>query len=164
MEGMRPMFRELQRKKNALSMEECISLLKTETRGVLSVLGEGGYPYGTPMNHFYNEEDGKLYFHCGRSGHRLDALRVQEKVSFCTYDRGVRRPGEWALNVRSVVAFGRVEIIEDLERIAEITRRLSYKFTQDEEYIQKEIEQYADKTYLLAMTIEHIGGKKVNES
>ena len=158
------MFRELQRKKNKLPQESCIALLRKETRGVLSVLGDDGYPYGMPMNHYYNEADGKLYFHCGRSGHRLDALRKQNKASFCVYDKGVRKEGEWALNVCSVIAFGKVEIIEDLEQIATITRELSYKFTQDEAYIQREIEQFADKTYLLAMTIEHLCGKEVNES
>ena len=47
------MFREMMRKKQALSLEECKEILKTETRGVLSVMGENGYPYGMPMNHFY---------------------------------------------------------------------------------------------------------------
>ena len=56
------MFREMLRKKQALSLEKCKEILKTETRGVLSVLGENGYPYGMPMNHFYNEGDGCLYF------------------------------------------------------------------------------------------------------
>ena len=55
------MFRELVRKNKQLSKEECIRLLTEETRGVLSVLGDDGYPYGMPMNHFYNPEDGKIY-------------------------------------------------------------------------------------------------------
>ena len=58
------MFRELTRKNMAATREECIRLLENEKRGVLSVLGDDGYPYGMPMNHWYNEEDGKLYFHC----------------------------------------------------------------------------------------------------
>ena len=57
------MFREMLRKRNALPREECIRLLTEETRGVLSVLGDEGYPYGTPMNHFYNPDDGCIYFH-----------------------------------------------------------------------------------------------------
>ena len=60
------MFRELVRKKKQISMEECIRILKSEPRGVLSVLGDDDYPYGMPMNHFYNKEDGKIYFHCGK--------------------------------------------------------------------------------------------------
>jgi len=56
------MFRELTRKQKKLSDEECIKILKEETRGVLSVLGDDDYPYGMPMNHWYNEDDGKIYF------------------------------------------------------------------------------------------------------
>ena len=78
------MFRELARKNKQLPQEECIIILKEETRGVLSVLGDDDYPYGMPMNHWYNEDDGKIYFHCGKKGHRLDALKNHDKVSFCT--------------------------------------------------------------------------------
>lgn len=158
------MFRELQRKNKQISMEECIELLKKETRGVLSVLGDGDYPYGMPMNHWYNEEDGKIYFHCGKSGHRLDALRKCNKVSFCTYDSGYCEDGDWALHVKSVIVFGTMEIIDDMDTIADVARKLSYKFTQDEEYIRTEIEKYAKVTLLLQLTPEHICGKLVTES
>lgn len=158
------MFRELQKKNKQISMEECIELLKKETRGVLSVIGEDNYPYGMPMNHWYNEENGKIYFHCGKSGHRLDALRKCNKVSFCTYDRGYREDGDWALHVKSVIVFGTIAIVEDMETIADISRKLSYKFTQDEEYIQNEIDKYAKATLLMQLTPEHICGKQITES
>ncbi len=157
------MFRELTRVKQKLSQEECVELLKKETRGVLSVLGEDDYPYGMPMNHWYNEEDGKLYFHCGKVGHRLDALRKNNKVSFCTYNEGKREDGEWAYKVKSVIVFGTIEILDDIEIIADITRKLSYKFTQDSEYIEKEIKQSGRNTLLLQLTPEHICGKLVKE-
>ena len=70
------MFRELVRKNKQIPAEECIALLTKETRGVLSVNGDDGYPYGMPMNHFYNPEDRCIYFHCGRNGHRLDSLKL----------------------------------------------------------------------------------------
>lgn len=158
------MFRELSRTKRQLSMDECIRLLREETRGVLSVLGDGGYPYGTPINHWYNEANGKLYFHCGPAGHRLDALRRDNRVSFCLYDRGYRREGEWAWNVKSVVVFGRMDILDDLDTVVHVTTQLSYKFTQDEAYIRGEIAQAARHTRILRLTPEHIRGKLVTES
>lgn len=158
------MFRELVRKKKELTCDECIHILKTEKRGVLSVNGDGGYPYGMPMNHFYNDEDGKLYFHCGKTGHRADSLENDDKVSFCVYDKGICEPGQWALNVKSVIVFGKIKVIDDLERIVDITTKLSHKFTQDDDYIKKEIKNFADKTVLLELTPEHICGKKVQES
>ncbi len=158
------MFRELTRKNKAISEAECVRLLKEEKRGVLSVLGEDDYPYGMPMNHFYNEEDGCIYFHCGKAGHRLDALQKHDKVSFCVYDKGLREEGDWALQVSSVIVFGKLEVIDDLEIIMDITARLSRKFTQDETYIQKEIELYAKETLLLKLKPEHMCGKRVKES
>lgn len=158
------MFRELKRKNKQISMQDCIQVLKNETRGVLSVLGDGGYPYGMPMNHWYNEEDGKLYFHCGKAGHRLDALKAHNKVSFCTYDKGYRNEGDWAWNVKSVIVFGTVEIIDGLDTIIDITTKLSYKFTQDENYIKEEIERSVHGTLLLCLTPEHICGKLVTEA
>lgn len=158
------MFRELQRKNKQISMGECIEVLNNETRGVLSVLGEDDYPYGMPMNHWYNEEDGKIYFHCGKSGHRLDSLKKRDKVSFCVYDAGYREEGEWAFKVKSVIVFGKMEVIDDMDKIIDITTKLSYKFTQDEEYIKKEIERSGPGTLLLQLTPEHICGKLVTES
>lgn len=158
------MFRELIRKNKQLSAEECVRLLKTETRGVLSVLGEDDYPYGMPMNHWYNEEDGSLYFHCGNVGHRLDALRKHDKVSFCVYNQGEREKGHWAYRVKSVIVFGRIEILDDMDAIVEISTKLSHKFTQDDEYIRKEIEGNAHRTLLLKLTPEHICGKLVTEA
>lgn len=158
------MFRELIRKNKKLLQEECIQILKTETRGVLSVHGDNDYPYGMPMNHFYNEEDGKIYFHSGNVGHRLDALRKHDKVSFCTYDKGYQKAGEWAWNVKSVIVFGKIEIVDNLDRITDIATKLSHKFTQDDAYIRDEIEKHAHRTLLLALTPEHMCGKLVEES
>lgn len=158
------MFREMLRQKQQLPREECVRLLTEETRGVLSVLGDDGYPYGMPMNHYYCPEDGKLYFHGGRKGHKLDALRRCPKASYCVYDAGTREPGEWPLHVKSVIIFGRVEFIEDRETTYRISRQLSYKFTRDEDYIRGEIQHFGPGTLLFALVPEHMTGKRVKEA
>ena len=157
-------FRELVRINKRLSDAECVEVLEQQTRGVLSVLGENGYPYGMPMNHYYEREDGCIYFHCGNVGHRLDALRACGKVSFCVYEPGRARDGDWALMVRSVIVFGQIEILDDMDRITDITTKLSHKFTQDDAYIQTEIRQHGHRTLLLRLKPEHIRGKLVKES
>lgn len=157
------MFRELSRIKKKITDNECIELLKAEKRGILSVNGDNGYPYGMPMNHFYCEENGKIYFHCGKSGHRTDSLKNSDKVSFCVLNSGVLKGG-WALNIKSVIVFGRIRVVDDPEKTADITAHLSRKFTDDEEYIKKEISTYLKATALLELTVEHICGKEVEES
>ncbi len=156
------MFRELQRKNKEISVDECISLLKSEKRGVLSVVGDGGYPYGMPMNYYYSD-DGNIYFHCGRGGHRLDALKNCNKACFCVYDKGTKNENEWALTIKSVIVFGRVEIIDDTGVVTDISEKLSRKFTDDEAYIKNEIECFAHETLILKLVPEHICGKKVEE-
>ena len=157
------MFRNIVRAKQALPEEECIAILKKEPRGVLSVLGDDDYPYGMPLNHYYNEEDGKLYFHSGMTGHRIDAIRRHPKASFCVYDEGVRENGNWYLTIRSVIVFGRIEIVEDREKIYEIARKLSRKFTENEEYIENEIKTSGPRTLMFVLIPEHMTGKRVTE-
>ena len=157
------MFRNIVRIKQALPEEECIAILKKELRGVLSVLGDDDYPYGMPLNHFYNDEDGRIYFHSGKSGHRIDSIRRHPKASFCVYDEGVRENGNWYLTIRSVIVFGRIEIVEDREKIYDIARKLSHKFTDDEAYIENEVKNSGPGTLMFVLIPEHITGKRVTE-
>ncbi len=159
------MFRKMARIREQIPNEECIEILKTQLRGVLSVLGDDDYPYGFPINHYYCEEDGKLYFHGGTKGHRIDAMRSHGKASFCVLDEGrPEQEGGWALRFRSVIVFGRLEEVEDHNRAIEITRALCHKFTSDEEYIEKEIENAGARTMVVCLTPEHMTGKTVLES
>ncbi len=158
------MFRDITRYKQKISEEACIEILKNEKRGVLSVLGDDGYPYGLPINHFYNEEDGHIYFHSGKKGHKIDAMRNCDKVSLCVCDSGFVREGEWALNISSVIVFGRVRFVEDYDKIMDICRKLSYKFTDDTNYIEYEIIKSGPGTLMFELVPEWMTGKLVNEA
>ena len=158
------MFREMTRIRQQIPMDDCITILKQELRGVLSVIGDDGYPYGMPLNHYYNEDDGKIYFHSGKQGHKIDAMRRDPKASFCVMDKGYRNEGDWALNIRSVIVFGHLEEIDDENMICEMSRRLSRKFTDDDVYIEEEIRKYGKQTLMFALVPEHISGKLVEES
>ena len=158
------MFREMNRKKQLLPHEVCIDILKREPRGVLSLLGDNGYPYGLPIDHWYCDADGCLYFHCGKRGHKIDAIRSCDKASFCVMDQGYRREGEWALNIKSVIVFGRIQILQDQQEAIAITQQLSYKYTQDTEFIEREILESGKNVLVFRLVPEHNTGKLVNES
>ena len=130
----------------------------------MSVLGDDDYPYGMPINHYYCEEDGKLYFHGVKRGHKIDAMMRHNKASFCVYDRGFRKDGEWALHIKSVIVFGHIEFVEDQETTYRISADLSRKFTDDEAYIKDEIIKAGSRTLLFALVPDHISGKIVKES
>lgn len=158
------MFRKMRRFKQELSHQDCIEVLRQEPRGVLSLIGENGYPYGIPVDHWYDEESGNLYFHGAREGHKIDAIRNCAKASYCVMDQGFRREGEWALNIKSVVLFGQITLVEDQEKALRVCSNLCRKFTEDEEYLERELKSAGDRVLCLELRPEHMTGKMVNES
>ena len=156
------MFRDLTRKKQKLSLEECKEILKQEVRGVLAVNGDDGYPYALPINFYFDERYNKLYFHSGKVGHKLDAIANNDKVSFCVYDKGYHEDGHWSLNIKSVIIFGRIHMVDEWSD--ELITEFSKKFTTDMDYIHNEIEKFRKNTAILCLEIEHMTGKLVNEA
>lgn len=158
------MFRPMRRFKQQISEAECIRILKEQPRGVLSLIGDDGYPYGIPLDHWYCEEDGKLYFHGAKEGHKIDAIASCDKVSYCVMDEGFRKEGEWALNINSVIVFGRISLVTDTEKAKKICTEITRKFTDDEAYLAHELEHAFPRVQCLELTPEHMTGKLVNES
>ncbi len=158
------MFREMRRFKQQVSEAECIDILKSAKRGVLSVIGDDGYPYGMPINHYYCEADGKLYFHGDKAGHKIDAIKACDKASFCVYNDGFRKEGDWALNITSVIIFGRIHLVEDDEVALKVCSELTKKFTDDQDYLDKEIKSSFRNVQCIELVPEHMTGKLVNES
>ena len=156
------MFRDLTRKKQKLSPDECKEILKQEVRGVLAVNSDDGYPYALPINFYFDEESYRIYFHSGKVGHKLDAIANNDKVSFCVYDKGYHKDGHWSLNIRSVIIFGRIRVVDDWSDELMVT--FCEQFTDDTDYIYDEIEKFKSNTVVLCLEIEHMTGKLVNEA
>jgi nitroimidazol reductase NimA-like FMN-containing flavoprotein (pyridoxamine 5'-phosphate oxidase superfamily) len=154
----------MRRFKQQISEAECIRILKEQPRGVLSLIGDDGYPYGIPLDHWYCEDDGKLYFHGAKDGHKIDAIASCDKVSYCVMDGGFRKEGEWALNINSVIVFGRISLVTDPEKAKLIGTNITRKFTDDEAYLAHELEHAFPRVQCLELTPEHMTGKLVNES
>lgn len=157
------MFREMRRIKQQVSMEECVKVLKEEKRGVLSVIGDDGYPYGVPMDYIYVEEENCFYFHCAKEGHKLDAMKANDKVCFTVYNQGFIKEGCWEYNPTSVISFGRVKLINDMSVTETMVRALGYKYYPDKKDVEDEIKSSLQRVQLIALHVEHMTGKLVNE-
>ena len=154
-------FRPMRRFRQQLPDEECIRILENGYRGILSVVGDGGYPYGLPINYYY--EHGKLYFHCAQEGHKLDAVRACDKACFTVLDEPVREPGDWWYHVKSVICFGRIrEIDDDAERLSSL-RKLGRKYFPETYDFEADLTRNGPRAAILALTIEHCTGKAVRE-
>ena len=158
------MFRPMRRIKQQLSDAEALEILAKAKRGVLSVVGDDGWPYGIWLNPHYRREDGRIYFHGAKEGHKIDALRRDARVSFTVIDDGVQDEGGWAYTFRSVVVFGRIEFVEDQAFALELCRELARRFNPSEEDIEKEIRMAGARVQMLCLIPEHITGKRVHEA
>jgi nitroimidazol reductase NimA-like FMN-containing flavoprotein (pyridoxamine 5'-phosphate oxidase superfamily) len=130
--------------------------------GILAVHGDDDYPYAVPLNFAY--EPDKIYFHCARSGHKIDAIRRNGKVSFCVIDADRVLPAEFATDYRSAVAFGIAkEVEEDAEKLHAL-RLLNGKYAPD---IPAEGEKAIQKDWahvcVVKIDVQHLTGKEANE-
>lgn len=155
-------FREMRRKRQQLSDAESIDILKKATSGTLALLGDGGYPYAVPISYVYAE--GKLYFHSALSGHKVDAVRGCDMASFCVIDKDEVHPEKYTTFFRSVIAFGKVHIVEDDNEKLQIARMLGNRYNPNQdEALQKEIESGISRMLVIRFDIEHLTGKEAIE-
>ena len=180
-------FRSMRRKRQQLSEEESIRILQKATAGTLALLGDNGYPYAVPISYVY--ADGKLYFHSALSGHKIDAIkncdkaaiereqsdarinsaeceqaRPGVKASFCVIDKDDVQSEKYTTYFRSVIAFGRIHIIEDEQEKLETARLLGDRYNPNQEdALQKELEKGLSRMVMIRFDIEHLTGKQAIE-
>ncbi|MDO5145663.1 MAG: pyridoxamine 5'-phosphate oxidase family protein [Eubacteriales bacterium] len=152
------MFRKMRRFRQQLPEEEVIEILEQENTGILSVVGDGGYPYTIPINYVY--EDGKIYLHGAKEGHKVDAIKQCDKVSFCVIERDEVVPEKLTTKYRSVIAFGRARFLETEEDIFHAAKILSLKYYDDVDFIEKEIRREWNGLSCIEIKIEHMTGKE----
>ena len=155
-------FRAMRRKRQQLSEEESISILQKSTAGTLALLGDNDYPYAVPISYVY--ADGRLYFHSALSGHKVDAIRKCDKASFCVIAQDEVHPEKYTTFFRSVIAFGRIHIIEDEAEKLATARMLGNRYNlNQEEALQKELENGLSRMLMIRFDIEHLTGKEAKE-
>lgn len=156
------MFREMRRKKQLLSEEETIEILKLCTSGVLGVIGDDDYPYTVPVSYAF--KDDKLFIHSAKQGHKIDSIKRNDKVSFCVIEKDEVIQEAFTTHFRSVSIFGRARILtEDSDRryaIESLVEKYSPAYIKEG---QQEIEREWDRVCLIEVEIEHMTGKAAIE-
>lgn len=156
------MFREMRRQKQILSEGECIDVLQRGTSGVLAVSGDDGYPYAVPLSYVY--DDFKIFFHCAKTGHKIDSIVRNEKVSFCVIDKDSVVPEKYTTYFRSVIAFGKAVILEDEAQKRSAIEKLTKRYSpeQAQGHLQ-EIDKSLPQLCMIELDIEHMSGKEAIE-
>ena len=154
-------FRQLRRIKQAATPQECEAVLTSGRRGILAVHGENGYPYGLPVNYLYL--DGQIYFHCAQAGHKLDAVRSDDKVCFTVLSEPARNPGEWWNCFTSVICFGHISEVTDKQARDRLLRQIGAKYFPEGYDIESDMAKNARNALIMEITIVHMSGKHVRE-
>lgn len=156
------MFRKMRRFKQELSAAEAREILEKGSYGVLACAGDDGYPYAVPVNYVLDGQN--IYFHCAMEGHKIDALRRCEKVSFCVVGRDQVVPEELTTYFVSAIAFGRARFVEDAEEKHAALMRLGLKYEPGmEDHVREHVDGSFARTALVAIEIEHLSGKEAIE-
>lgn len=149
----------MRRKRQQLSDEESYAILQKATSGTLALLGDGDYPYAVPISYVFSE--GKLYFHSALSGHKVDAIRGCDRASFCVVAQDDVKPELYTTFFRSVIAFGRIHIVDDEAEKLAAARLLGNRYTpHQDEALQKELENGLARMLVIRLDIEHLTGKE----
>lgn len=155
-------FRPMRRKVQQLSDEECQQILQAHSHGVLALLGDESYPYAVPMS--YVSEPGTLWFHSALEGHKVDAVRAFDKASFCVVDADNVVPCNYTTCFRSVIAFGRVRVEENVDEKMRALRLLGDKYYPSHPMeLEAEVAKGADRLLMIRLDIEHLTGKEAIE-
>lgn len=155
------MFRKMRRFKQELPEAETVRILQEGSSAVLGVMGDDGYPYTVPINYVY--ADGKVFFHCAKQGHKLDAIRRCGKVSLCVIAKDDLVPEELTTYFQSVILFGRARVLESEDELFRAAQVFGLKYNPDREKVDSEIRKEREALCCVEITVEHLTGKQAIE-
>jgi nitroimidazol reductase NimA-like FMN-containing flavoprotein (pyridoxamine 5'-phosphate oxidase superfamily) len=133
--------------------------LKKATSGVLSLLGDDGYPYGVPMS--YVAEGTKLYFHSAVEGEKIDAIKNNPKASFAIILQDEVFKERFTTRYISLILFGKTRFVLDENEKRWILALFAEKYgIDDRKAAEEEVEKSLDHVAIISFSIENKSGKK----
>lgn len=144
---------------NQLTQDETVKILKNSTYGVLALGGDDDYPYAVPVNFAYS--DNKIFFHGATEGYKVDAVRKNDKVSFCTVAKADIIADKYNCLYLSAIAFGKIRIIEDSQEKQKAMELIIDKYSKEFKSGGLDYIKTAwDDVMTFEIQIEHVTGKK----
>jgi len=150
-----------------MDKKEIHELLQTAQVGRLG-LCRNNQPYIVPLNFAY--ENGHIYFHCADTGMKVEFLQGNSLVCFEvdefieTMIAAVACSSDTAY--RSVIAFGKARILNNLQEITDALRLIVAKYAGNEDAQKLEarvVDEHRSsegaKTIVVDMTVDQITGK-----
>ena len=148
----------MRRRDREIPLDEALAVLDSAEYGVLSLVNSQGKPYAVPVS--FVRDDDHLIFHCATEGRKLDGIRHQPVVAFCTVGHTKILPGQFTTEYESVLIEGIAEIIENEQQKIDDLLKLCKKYaTDDSDAIDRMIDQYLHRTVVVKIRMTAITGK-----
>ena len=141
-----------------LSDAETMEILKKGDHGTLSVQGDDGYPYATPIN--YIVVDGKVYLHSAPYGYKIECLQRSPKCCFSAIISAQIIPSKITAAFESVILTGNAVFVEDpAEKRTVLENFVTQKHPGYEEVGFQMIDKQIDKTAVIRLDPISLTGK-----
>lgn len=147
----------IRRSDREITIQEAKDILDSAEYGIMSTVSKDGQPYGMPLSYVYRNEN--IYFHCAISGHKLENIEHNSKVSFCVVGKTNVLPDKFGTEYESVVVFGVASKVNGAERHDALLGLLEKYCSDFIEEGKQYIEQKDKITKVFKIEIDHISGK-----
>lgn len=147
----------MRRSDKQMSIQDAELLLEAGEYGVLSTVDKGGFPYGTPLNYVYKNNE--IYVHCALTGKKLENIRLNPNVSFAVVGKTQVIPERFTSDYESVIVSGKARTVHGDEKRAAlmwlVEKYCPAHLEEGKIYIDKEF----NKTQVIQIKIDQITGK-----
>lgn len=148
----------IRRQDRLLCETEAMELLKNGEYGFLAMASKEGGGYGLPFSYAFDGES--IYLHCAPEGEKIDALRQNNRVSFCVVGKTEVVPAKFTTAYKSVLVTGTVAFLQSDEEKMSALKLILEKYSSDfMEMGEKYAKGSLSRTYVLKLTIERVSGK-----
>ncbi len=150
-------MRTMRRKDREITRAEAEELLTQCTYGIMSTVGEDGQPYGVPLSYVYR--NGCIYFHCAASGHKIENIHYDARVSFCVVGNTQVVAAERTVKYESAIAFGVASEVEGSEKedaLLWLLEKYSAEYIEEGKAV---ISKDGEATTVIKIELQHITGK-----
>lgn len=114
------------------SEHELLAVIEKADSCVMAMVGSDLLPYAIPMNFGYHQQT--VYLHTAKEGKKVNTLKQNPSVCLVfSVDHVLRYQNEevacsWSMKYRSVLIYGKVEFIEDVNERIEAMNYIMQKY------------------------------------
>ena len=150
-------MKDIRRSDRVITIQEAKFLLDNTEYGIMSTVSKDGQPYGVPLS--YVHKGRSIYFHCAISGHKLENIKHNAKVSFCVVGKTKVLPDKFGTEYESAVVFGLASEVNGAEKHDALVWLLEKYCSDFIEEGKRYIEQKDKITKVFKIEIDRISGK-----